>query len=800
TNTWIIQQTTQNAIYEYTSFDIDFGTSVVFMQPDASARFLNYISGEAGATLIDGSLTSNGIVYFVNEAGITFGNNAVVDVGGIYAAAGIIDYDDFLNGIDLFTGLTGKVVNEGHISAAQPGGANIVHLLGAQVRNHGTIDVGPNGVLTMISAEQVQLIPIGGGKISVVMTPSGGEPGQGTGVKNTGTINGGADSQIYLGAADLYALAISNSGTINSEGGTVDLHALAGEIRNTSTGEINAADADVNLHAEDGDVVHKGVLTGRDVQLTGNLIRLGAGLTGQTVTFNGPVRLTDDVQVTGTDSVDFLSTIDGNGNDLSIFADQTTFHGTVFEVGHLYTDAKGSTTIGADITVEDGMEFLDRVFLSNDVMLLDESATGIIFGDRVDGPFSLVIKTGGDAEFHGKVGGSQALARLETMVEGFLLIDTSLIRATGDVIFNEQVNMVGIPVYATIGASGDLRIRAANFAMGQNQKLTVLGDLRIDTPGGSATLGDINTLGDLLVNANKIWLLSRAAGEGIDAKGVRWTDLGLDFVAGGRFYFSVTPHVVGDGLVQFANPNGDGDAWGGLGEFVMRSYGDVRAEEMLNKDGVYLDLMVQGPTSTDVAESFTGAIPEDPQKKDIEQDTPLPPHHIEALIRNLRIRPRVMRPEELEGILTGRVMFLDAPTTVVSRQESGQSVAIGRLTYTLVDDALNRWNELTMDGDRPVEQIRDDLAGAWSGYDQEMGEEPADASDLLAYLRDVGNTEVLLDLQRLDRMLWSVRMIGLTTAEQVLPEDAILNAFLPGETISLEMLKALIEEAGTDVI
>ncbi|UCD74314.1 MAG: filamentous hemagglutinin N-terminal domain-containing protein, partial [Phycisphaerales bacterium] len=185
TNTWLILQHSPNAIYEYTSFDIDFGTQVIFLQPDATARFLNYITGEAGATLIDGYLTSNGILYFVNEAGITFGSNAVIDVGGIYAAAGSIDYADFMDGIDLFTNLTGEVVNEGHISAAQAGGANIVHLLGDRVRNHGTIDVGPNGVLTMISAGQVQLVPIGGGKVSVVMTPGSGAPADGTGVLNT---------------------------------------------------------------------------------------------------------------------------------------------------------------------------------------------------------------------------------------------------------------------------------------------------------------------------------------------------------------------------------------------------------------------------------------------------------------------------------------------------------------------------------------------------------------------------------------------------------------------------------------
>ena len=151
-------------------------------------------------------------------------------------------------------------------------------------------------------------------------------------------------------------------------------------------------------------------------------------------------------------------------------------------------------------------------------------------------------------------------------------------------------------------------------------------------------------------------------------------------------------------------------------------------------------------------------------------------------------------------MLGGRMIYLDNPLSSLDQPEPARSVAIGRLTYSLVDEALNRWDELIAGGNRPVEQIRADLAEAWSEYTWQMGAEPTHAADLLAYLEDMQNTEVLADLRRLYWYLQSVRMIGLTSAEHALPEEAILNTFRPSDAMSLEMLKALIEEAGANLI
>ena len=83
------------SIINYSSFDILPHELVEFIQPGELSRVLNRITGP-DPTSIQGSLLANGQVYIVNPAGVFFTAGAVVDVGGIYAAAGNISDADFL--------------------------------------------------------------------------------------------------------------------------------------------------------------------------------------------------------------------------------------------------------------------------------------------------------------------------------------------------------------------------------------------------------------------------------------------------------------------------------------------------------------------------------------------------------------------------------------------------------------------------------------------------------------------------------------------------------------------------------
>jgi len=74
-------QTSHQAIINYQSFDIARHESVLFQQPAVSSRVLNRVISD-DPTRIMGSLSSNGQVYLINQAGIVFGQDAFIDVGG----------------------------------------------------------------------------------------------------------------------------------------------------------------------------------------------------------------------------------------------------------------------------------------------------------------------------------------------------------------------------------------------------------------------------------------------------------------------------------------------------------------------------------------------------------------------------------------------------------------------------------------------------------------------------------------------------------------------------------------------
>ena len=73
------------AVISYSNgFNIGADETVRFLQPSSNARVLNQIYGSSPSE-INGQLIANGAVYLVNEAGVIFGQSAVVEVGKLQA-------------------------------------------------------------------------------------------------------------------------------------------------------------------------------------------------------------------------------------------------------------------------------------------------------------------------------------------------------------------------------------------------------------------------------------------------------------------------------------------------------------------------------------------------------------------------------------------------------------------------------------------------------------------------------------------------------------------------------------------
>ena len=144
-------RSSDGAIINYHSFDIARPETVEFIQPSTDASVLNRILS-ANPTTIDGTLLANGRVFFVNPAGVIFGESAQVNVAQLVASALDISNSDFLNGRYDFKGGQGAVINEGSISAEQ------AYLIGKQVANLGKIDC-PGGYVVMAAGDRVFLCP-----------------------------------------------------------------------------------------------------------------------------------------------------------------------------------------------------------------------------------------------------------------------------------------------------------------------------------------------------------------------------------------------------------------------------------------------------------------------------------------------------------------------------------------------------------------------------------------------------------------------------------------------------------------
>jgi filamentous hemagglutinin family protein len=195
-------------VIDYSEFNIPTGDTVRFIQPSASSMVLNRISG-AAPSQIDGNLFANGIVYLVNPAGVMFGNNSVINVGQIFAAAGNMSNQDFLSGTNHFTDVNGAVMNAGNINASA------VNFVGSVVANSGEI-LAPSGTVVMASGHDVTLGQLDGNLyVQIDNTGVSASSSSAAAVSNTGTISA-KGGHVTMAAGDLLSLSIQNSGSIQS--------------------------------------------------------------------------------------------------------------------------------------------------------------------------------------------------------------------------------------------------------------------------------------------------------------------------------------------------------------------------------------------------------------------------------------------------------------------------------------------------------------------------------------------------------------------------------------------------------
>jgi filamentous hemagglutinin family protein len=150
----VVTSGSDRSIVEWTSFSIDGSESTTFTLPSSTSAILNRVTGSL-MTDIEGTLSSNGIVYLINENGIVFGDAATVDVASLLASTLTFSDSDFLNAgnIDLVGSSEEAVTHSSFTSISGD-----IYLLGYQVSHDGYL-ISSDGVICLGAGEGMVLRP-----------------------------------------------------------------------------------------------------------------------------------------------------------------------------------------------------------------------------------------------------------------------------------------------------------------------------------------------------------------------------------------------------------------------------------------------------------------------------------------------------------------------------------------------------------------------------------------------------------------------------------------------------------------
>ena len=366
-----VTQSSQNAIINWSTFNIGAGETVTFNQLSSSSIALNRVTGP-GASLINGTLTANGRVFIINGDGVLIGRGATISAAGFLATTNDIRNEDFMAGRYNFSipgNPNASIVDLGHITATSGGFAALV---APGVRNSGTItatlgtvSLAAGNVFTLdLYGDRLITLTVNDQIASRVIDVATGKTLKSL-VSNTGKLkaNGGTVQLTAAAARAVVNSVINNKGvieanSIGTKNGMIVLSAAtaASKPDGAPTQTVKLAGKISAAGKKAGTAGGTVVVTGENIQVTGAKIDASGKAGGGTVLIGGdtggghPSALAKSIAGAGlesfavptatTVSVDAGSVINasatrrGNGGKVVIWSDQqTTFAGTIFARG-----------------------------------------------------------------------------------------------------------------------------------------------------------------------------------------------------------------------------------------------------------------------------------------------------------------------------------------------------------------------------------------------------------------------------------------------------------------------------------
>ncbi|SVC43467.1 uncharacterized protein METZ01_LOCUS296321, partial [marine metagenome] len=212
-----VNQISQNLIVNWESFNVDTHEVVEFNQPNISAQVLNRIFDQNPSQIL-GTITARGKVLLVNPSGVFINETARVSVGSLIVSGIDISEPDFMAGNQKFINANGQkggvVINQGLLEAATGGS---VSLIGGAVKNEGVIFANA-GQVNLVAGKAVTIDFEGDGLLQFTVDESIIKNAQGLdhAVSNSGTIHADGGSVLLKAsvAKDVFTHVVNNSGVV----------------------------------------------------------------------------------------------------------------------------------------------------------------------------------------------------------------------------------------------------------------------------------------------------------------------------------------------------------------------------------------------------------------------------------------------------------------------------------------------------------------------------------------------------------------------------------------------------------
>ena len=547
TNHAVITQQSNKAIIDWRQFSIPSGSTVQFVQPNASSMMLNRVTGTQ-ASQIDGNLLANGQVWLLNPSGVMIGNGGSINTASFLASTLDINNNDFLNGryrFDATSNTTGRVVNAGTIKAAENG---YVVLSGKQINNEGVIEAKLGSVL--LGSGQAMTLDLVGDKLLsfAINTPVATLPTDGkASIENSGriTAQGGKVMMTARTATDVMHSVINVSGVVDAtsaklvngeivlDGGSTGSVTVSGSLlaHGLQAGEAGGA---IKVFGKDINLANNAALDARG-DAGGGVIHVGGGWQGSGLAGRTAALTT---QVGSNALLDASAINKGNGGEIAIWSDIHNKQSITNVSGTLL--AKAGATLGNGGRIE-----TSGYLLGTTGIRVDASATKGLSGEWLIDPFNISIESNAGAS---------------VINNGtFFPTNASFINATtiNDALNTTVAGSTGTTVTISTGSGsatdgGDINILSGtNISSTATSRLILHANRNINVSNASITVGGLalNTVhGGISVTDNSIL---KTFGT-FNVSGTNSNQSALFLVAGGSFS-TTTPYQITASTPSFIN-------------------------------------------------------------------------------------------------------------------------------------------------------------------------------------------------------------------------------------------------------